>query len=50
MADKIDTIYHCGAMVNTMAPYQAMRPANVIGTLEVIRFACTVVKKTIHCM
>jgi amino acid adenylation domain-containing protein/thioester reductase-like protein len=37
---SIDIIYHAGAIVNFIYPYQELRAANVTGTREVIRLAC----------
>ena len=34
-----DTVYHAGAQVNFIYPYQELRAANVGGTREVIRLA-----------
>ncbi|MGH3262137.1 MAG: amino acid adenylation domain-containing protein, partial [Trebonia sp.] len=39
LADRIDVIYHAGALVNFIYPYQELRAANVDGTREVIRLA-----------
>ena len=36
---SIDVIYHAGALVNFIYPYQELRAANVTGTREVIRLA-----------
>jgi amino acid adenylation domain-containing protein/thioester reductase-like protein len=36
---SIDIIYHAGAMVNFIYPYEELRAANVAGTREVIRLA-----------
>ncbi len=41
LADRVDHVYHCAADVNWTRSYQQLRPSNVTGTLEVIRFACT---------
>jgi myxalamid-type nonribosomal peptide synthetase MxaA len=41
LSEKIDIIYHSGALVNFAYPYSALRPANIMGTREVFRFACT---------
>ncbi|MDH4047443.1 MAG: thioester reductase domain-containing protein [Gammaproteobacteria bacterium] len=41
LADQVATIYHCAAEVNWARGYRQLRPSNVSGTLEVIRFACT---------
>jgi amino acid adenylation domain-containing protein/thioester reductase-like protein len=39
LADGVDVIYHAGALVNFIYPYQELRAANVGGTREVIRLA-----------
>ena len=39
LAGDIDVIYHAGALVNFIYPYQELRAANVAGTREVIRLA-----------
>ena len=39
LAQSIDVIYHAGALVNFIYPYQDLRAANVAGTREVIRLA-----------
>jgi amino acid adenylation domain-containing protein/thioester reductase-like protein len=39
LARSIDIVYHAGAMVNFIYPYQELRAANVAGTREVIRLA-----------
>jgi len=39
LARDIDIIYHPGALVNFIYPYQELRAANVAGTREVIRLA-----------
>jgi amino acid adenylation domain-containing protein/thioester reductase-like protein len=39
LARSVDTIYHAGAQVNFIYPYQELRAANVAGTREVIRLA-----------
>jgi thioester reductase-like protein len=41
LAQEIDEIYHCGANVNWVLPYEGLRDINVIGTRELLRFACT---------
>eukprot|EP01114_Cavostelium_apophysatum_P024190 TRINITY_DN9400_c0_g1_i1.p1 TRINITY_DN9400_c0_g1~~TRINITY_DN9400_c0_g1_i1.p1 ORF type:complete len:1214 (+),score=285.68 TRINITY_DN9400_c0_g1_i1:86-3727(+) len=48
MASEIDVIYHCGAQVNGVLPYHLLRPSNVIGTLEIIKFACKEKLKPLH--
>ncbi len=39
LARRLDVIYHAGAQVNFIYPYQELRAANVEGTREVIRLA-----------
>ena len=39
LARNLDTIYHAGAQVNFIYPYQELRAANVTGTRELIRLA-----------
>jgi amino acid adenylation domain-containing protein/thioester reductase-like protein len=48
LAEKIDIIYHCGAWVNVVYPYSALKAANVIGTQEVLRLACLTRIKPLH--
>jgi len=48
LAGSIDTIYNCGALVNFAYPYQALRAANVLGTLEILRLATTRRLKPVH--
>ncbi|CAF0917743.1 unnamed protein product [Rotaria sordida] len=39
LANQIDIIFHCGATVNFILPYNKLYSSNVSGTLEVIRLA-----------
>jgi amino acid adenylation domain-containing protein/thioester reductase-like protein len=39
LAAQIDVIYHAGALVNFIYPYQELRAANVAGTREIVRLA-----------
>jgi amino acid adenylation domain-containing protein/thioester reductase-like protein len=48
LAKKIDSIYHNGALVNFVYPYQKLKDANVNGTKEVLKFATTKTTKPIH--
>lgn len=48
MAENVDMIFHCGAQVNTMAAYTALRNSNVQGTIEIIKFATYKINKAIH--
>jgi len=48
LAETVDAIYHNGAQVNHTFPYAALRAANVGGTQEVLRLACTGDTKPVH--
>ncbi|WP_078871672.1 non-ribosomal peptide synthetase [Streptomyces caatingaensis] len=39
LAHTVDAIYHCGASVNLVYPYEQLRAANVDGTKELVRLA-----------
>jgi thioester reductase-like protein len=45
---EIDTIYHAGAAVDWVQPYEALRATNVAGTLEILRLACSRRAKPVH--
>ena len=40
LASEPDAVLHCGAAVNWVFTYSALRSANVLGTLELLRLAC----------
>lgn len=40
LAEKIDTVYHNGALLNFIFPYSHLKKTNVDGTIECLRFAC----------
>lgn len=40
LAARTAWIVHCGAIVNGILPYSALKAANVGGTIEVLRLAC----------
>ncbi|RPI75919.1 MAG: amino acid adenylation domain-containing protein, partial [Desulfobacteraceae bacterium] len=48
LGEKLDIIYHNGAMVNFSYPYQALKKPNVLGTEECIRLAGTGRIKPLH--
>lgn len=48
LANTIDVIYHSGALVNFIYPYAALKPANVLGTQEILRLATTGRTKPVH--
>ncbi|MBW4493171.1 MAG: amino acid adenylation domain-containing protein [Oscillatoria princeps RMCB-10] len=47
-ASQIDAIYHNAAWVNALYPYSTLKPANVLGTQEVLRLASEVKLKPVH--
>jgi thioester reductase-like protein len=48
LAEQIDVIYHNGAWVNAIYPYSMLKPANVLGTEEILRLACLIKTKPVH--
>ncbi|PZO17593.1 MAG: short-chain dehydrogenase [Leptolyngbya foveolarum] len=48
LAEKIDAIYHNGALLNYVYPYAKFKPINVLGTQEVLRLACETKTKPVH--
>ncbi len=48
LAQQIDWIYHNAALLNFVYPYSALKPANVLGTQEVLRLACQGKVKPVH--
>ncbi|BAU16060.1 amino acid adenylation domain protein (plasmid) [Leptolyngbya sp. NIES-3755] len=48
LADRIDVIYHNGALVNFVYSYSTLKAANVLGTQEVLRLAAMVRTKPVH--
>jgi thioester reductase-like protein len=48
LADAIDAIVHAGADVNWVHGYESLRDTNVVGTRELLRFACTGTPKPLH--
>lgn len=48
LAETVEVIYHCGAMVNTLYPYQELKAANVSGTKEILRLATHGRVKPLH--
>ncbi|OLF14425.1 hypothetical protein BLA60_04710 [Actinophytocola xinjiangensis] len=48
LADEVDTVYHAGALVHLLYPYDVLRGPNVDGTVEALRLACTGRPKTFH--
>jgi thioester reductase-like protein len=48
LTEAIDTIVHNAAWVDYLLDYNALRPANVEGTRELIRLACVSSRKQFH--
>ncbi|MBD2300896.1 non-ribosomal peptide synthetase [Nostoc sp. FACHB-190] len=48
LANNIDVIYHNGALVNFIHPYEQLKAANVLGTQEVLRLASLIKIKPVH--
>jgi amino acid adenylation domain-containing protein/thioester reductase-like protein len=48
LADNIEVIYHSGALVHFLYSYSLLKPVNVTGTKEVLRFACRSGVKPVH--
>jgi len=48
LASQIDWIYHNGAMVNFVYPYDAHKASNVLGTQEILRLASRRRLKPVH--
>jgi thioester reductase-like protein len=48
LAQHIDVIYHSGALLNYVYPYEQLKPINVWGTQEVLRLATQGKTKPLH--
>ena len=48
LADRINVIYHNGALVNFVYSYATLKAANVLGTQEVLRLAAMARTKPVH--
>jgi thioester reductase-like protein len=48
LAQDVDAVVHNGALVNYVRTYDALRPANVEGTRELLRLAMTDHRKVFH--
>jgi thioester reductase-like protein len=48
LARDVEMVYHCGAEVDYVKSYHALRPANVSSTLEVLRFVTTGSRKLLN--
>jgi thioester reductase-like protein len=48
LAESVDVIYHNGAQVNIILPFEAIRAANLTSTRDLIRMATQSKRKSIH--
>jgi amino acid adenylation domain-containing protein/thioester reductase-like protein len=48
LSREVDTILHNGALVDFVRPYLLLKPANVDGTVEILRLATSLRKKPVH--
>src|SRR6266566_1669889 len=48
LGKRIDVIYHNAAQTNLVFPYRALRPTNVLGTLEMLRLAAIAPVRSFH--
>lgn len=48
LAEKVESIYHGGALVNWVYPFERLKPTNVQGTQEVLRLASQGKPKPLH--
>jgi thioester reductase-like protein len=48
MSELVDIIYHNAALLNYVYPYSQFKPANVLGTQEILRLACQTKVKPVH--
>lgn len=48
LAEEVDAVYHVGAILNLVQPYEALKPTNVDGTQEVLRLAARTKLKPVH--
>jgi amino acid adenylation domain-containing protein/thioester reductase-like protein len=48
LSSAIDAVLHNGALVDFVRPYHMLKPANVDGTVEILRFASTRKNKPVH--
>lgn len=48
LADNIEVIYHNGALLNFVFPYEFLKETNVNGTVETLRLACAGKPKYYH--
>jgi thioester reductase-like protein/FkbH-like protein len=48
LCTEVDLVVHAGAVTNFIDPYSKLKAANVLGTVEILRFCCTSKIKPLH--
>jgi thioester reductase-like protein len=48
LAAEVDSIFHCGAVVDVVAPYSVIKPPNVGATRQILHLACQGRGKPLH--
>ncbi|MDE0723950.1 MAG: thioester reductase domain-containing protein [Alphaproteobacteria bacterium] len=48
LSQKVDTVYHCAALVNTVLPYEALEASNVTGVKHMVQFCLSGQAKHLH--
>ncbi|UZW62938.1 non-ribosomal peptide synthetase [Lysobacter enzymogenes] len=48
LGECLDAIYHNGAWVHSLHPYRTLKPANVLGTMEILRLAARGAPSRVH--
>ncbi len=48
LSQNINVIYHSAAILNFVYPFSRLKPVNVLGTQEILRFACHKRVKPLH--
>jgi len=48
LGERLDAIYHNGAWVHSLHPYRTLKPANVLGTVELLRLAARGAPTRLH--
>lgn len=48
LTEEVDAVFHNGALLNFVFPYEYLRATNVTGTVETLRFACDGKPKYYH--
>jgi len=48
LAQRIDLIFHCGALVHSLLPFSTLFKTNVVGTHTILQLACELKLKPVH--